>query len=493
MSTEESFQQLRDGRQLAIDQPSRVASGSLSWGEGTPNQRPRESLGAEQVQELKDLLSRREYRESLELLLGYYYDGRVLDSWVESLIPEKIVYKYENAEVLGSADSHLYDVPGIVMLSYIIHCYICKNDIFGALQPIKSFERACFGPRVSENSRDHHQEAGDSSSQQFVSWCDSFSLKSVIQGNKGIIKHDLRIRRHFLRLIDIYYFFRIQVIFWRLAMYKTYHLPSITVFQPEGKYGKEVSENIKIDDYLTFYDQAVDELHILVDEIDYILNLFKDYDRQVSENWLFKYKVALLILVEALTLKDYYREAIRLLDSAMQKHFADDISLYSLIARISLQYGNFPQVYSTLNTMEERLQHPKFNTNVNIAHYRFTLGLLNMAQDDPVTASLNFNTSAALYKELTINLNKEYLLPCSVSFNNLSVASFYSSKLPNSVSILENQIYNQANFFLNSQQLFATNFKNLKTLYQFSSDKDKLINELRRISKSSLRYSILMN
>ncbi|OII74521.1 uncharacterized protein cubi_00074 [Cryptosporidium ubiquitum] len=474
-------------------QNSKIPSSSSNDGDLTLKRKAREKLGFDQVQSLKDLLAKREYNEALELLLEYYYNGFIVESWMENLIPEKTNYKYLNKEILDSVDFHLYDISGIVILSYIIHCYICKNDIFGAIQLIKSFERACFGLKVSENDKNHHSEIEDNITLHFISWCNCFSIKNVIQENKGNIKQELSIRKHFLKLIDIYYFFRIQVIFWKLAMYKTYHIPNASVFLPENKQSKDLSENIKIEDYFVFFDQAIDELHIIIDEIDYILNLFKDFDEQVTKNWLLKYKVVLLILVEALTLRDYYNEAVKLLNESMQKHFPDDISLYSLIARISLQYGNFPLVSSTLNTIEECLQHPKHNTNVNIAHYRFTLGLLNMVQDDPVTASLNFNTSAALYKELAINLNKEYLLPCSTSFNNLSVASFYSSKLPNSVSILENQIYNQNNFFFNSQQLFATNFKNLKTLYQFSSDKDKLINELKKMSKSSLRYSIMIN
>ncbi|CUV04019.1 unnamed protein product [Cryptosporidium hominis] len=479
---------LDKGQQLRI-----LSSNSHNGGEQALSHKVREKLSLEQVQKLKDLLVNREYSQSLELLLEYYYNGSIIESWMESLIPEKINYKYVNNELKDSPDFHLYDISGIIILSYIIHCYICKNDIFGAIQLIKSFERACFILRIGENDKNHQSDVVDNVNSHFISWCNCFSIRDVFQENKGIIKHELRSRKHFLKLIDIYYFFRIQIIFWKLAMYKTYHIPNASVFLPENKHGKELSENIKIEDYFVFFDQAIDELYVIIDEIDYILELFKDFDKQVINKWLLKYKVVLFILVEALTLRDYYNEAIQILNDSMQKHFPDDISLYSLIARISLQYGNFPLVHSTLNTIEERLQHPKHNTNVNIAHYRFTLGLLNMAQDDPVTASLNFNTSAALYKELAINFNKEYLLPCSTSFNNLSVASFYSSKLPNSVSILENQIYNQNNFFFNSQQLFATNFKNLKTLYQFSSDKDKLINELKKISKSSLRYSIMIN
>ncbi|KAH8584765.1 uncharacterized protein ELE39_000716 [Cryptosporidium sp. chipmunk genotype I] len=479
---------LDKGQQLKI-----LSSSNQNDGEQPLSHKVREKLSLEQVQKLKDLLANREYNESLELLLEYYYNGCIVESWLENLIPDKISYKYVNKEIKDSPDFYLYDISGIVILSYIIHCYICKNDVFGVIQLIKTFERVCFSPKIGEFDKNHQSEVEDNVSLHFISWCNCFSIRNVIQENKSIVKHELRIRKHFLKLIDIYYFFRIQVIFWKLAMYKTYHIPNASVFLPENRNGKELSENIKIEDYFIFFDQAIDELYMIIDEIDYIFGLFEDCDIQVTKKWLLKYKVALFILVEALTLRDYYNEAIKLLNESMQKHFPDDISLYSLIARISLQYGNFALVHSTLNTIEERLQHPKHNTNVNIAHYRFTLGLLNMAQDDPVTASLNFNTSAALYKELAINYNKEYLLPCSTSFNNLSVASFYSSKLPNSVSILENQIYNQNNFFFNSQQLFATNFKNLKTLYQFSSDKDKLINELKNISKSSLRYSIIIN
>lgn len=490
---ESSPRKSRDSFGQAGDQPTSTASNNLDWSELTVECNQRKRLDKEEVQRLRGLLSRREYDESLELLLGYYYDGAVVDAWTEGLIPENITYRYRNKEVLDSADFYLYDISGIVILSYIIHCYICKNDIFGVVQLIKSFERLCFHQKASEHGNEHLPEA-DGDGLHLNSWCSSFSIRDVVQENMDTIKHELRVRRHVLRLIDIYYFFRVQVVFWKLAMYKTYHIPSISASQPESKHAKDLSESLKIEDYFVFYDQAVDELYVLVGEIDDILCLFRDHDEEtVTGSWLLRYKVALLILVEALTLKDYYREAVQLLREAMRKHLSDDISLYSLIARISLQCGNFPLVSSTLNTIEELLQHPKHNTNVNIAHYRFTLGLLNMAQDDPVTASLNFNTSAALYKELTINLNKEYLLPCSTSLNNLSVASFYSSKLPNSVSILENQIFNQNNFFSNSQQLFATNFKNLKTLYQFSSDKDRLINELKKVSKTSLRYSILLN
>ncbi|KAF7457624.1 hypothetical protein HWI79_1711 [Cryptosporidium felis] len=468
-------------------------------GSSEPNKGERVVLPLEKFQKLVNSLALRDYQASLEQLSEYYYNGYIIEKFLEDLVLERVDYKYENKLSLDPATVHLYDISGIVILSYIIHCYICKNDAAGALQLIKGFEWACFGSKTqeSETSGQNNSMAGDLVTRNFISWCKCFSIKNLLEESGEEFNSDDGMRKHVLKLMDIFYFFRIQVIFWKLTIYKAYQVPNISVFQPNNGNssgsGKDINESIKIEDYFLFYEQSTDELYLLLDEMDYILETFGNADKRVYQNWLHKYKVVLFILIEALTLKDYYNESIQLLNESMEKHFTDDISLYSLIARVSLQYSNFPLVYSTLNTIEDNLQRPQHNTNVNIAHYRFTLGLLNMAQDDPITASLNFNTSAALYKELAISLNKEFALPCSVSFNNLSVASFYSSKLPNSISILENQIYNQHNFFSHSQQLFATNIKNLKTLYQFSSDRERLINELKNVSRNSLKYSILIN
>ncbi|KAH8738623.1 hypothetical protein FG386_000618 [Cryptosporidium ryanae] len=517
-------------------------------------------IKTEEVAILENLILSGEYSECLEKLLTHYNNGNLFENYLTDLIPDRIEYKYNNKILFNSSENHLYDIPGIIILGLIIHCYICKNDSMGAFHIIKKFEKACFvsnnhefGQSINSvdqngnNENNNFKEVKNNElTNSFISFCNCFSL-DIITSELIFQKktsENLRYCKHIFKLAEIFYFFRIQILFWKLTMYKSYKIPSISLFQPDydnntgynqtcstSKYISSIDsvENIKIEDYCIFYDQSIDELYLLINEIGNILNIVKNKKKSFKEKneildmkknkkcegvncsndifstedldydyilkcWTFKYKVVLLILVEALTLKDYYQEATDIIKDSIENYFPEDnISLLSLIVRVSLQHGNFKLAKKVIMKMEDSIQDQKHNNNVNIAHYRFTLGLFNMAQDDPVTASLNFNTSAALYKEMANSLNEDYLLPCCVSLNNLSVASFYSSKLANSVSILENQIYNQNNFFSKSQKLFTTNFKNLKTLYQFSPEKDKLINELNVVSKNALRYTILIN
>ncbi|KAK6589096.1 hypothetical protein RS030_233538 [Cryptosporidium xiaoi] len=515
-------------------------------------------IKTEELVVLESLILNGEYSECIDKLMVHYNNGNLFEDYLSDLIPDKIDYKYNNKILFDSSENHLYDISGIIILGLIIHCYICKNDSLGAFHIIKKFERTCF---VSDNNEfEQNIGSGDQNDKNdnfkdvrnnelinsFISFCNCFSLDIITE--ELLLKENtdvnLKYRKHIFKLAEVFYFFRIQLLFWKLTMYKSYKIPSISLFQPnnDDNTGNNQSsstskctssingnENIKIEDYCVFYDQSIDELYLLINEIGNILNIVKskitsldeidtesyrvkgsekyeetldndirsiddlNYD-SIFKNWTFKYKVILLILVEALTLKDYYQEAIDIIKDSIENYFPEyNISLLSMIVRVSLQHGNFRLANETINKMEERIQDPRHNSNVNMAHYRFTLGLLNMAQDDPVTASLNFNTSAALYKEMANSLSKDYLLPCCVSLNNLSVASFYSSKLTNSVSILENQIYNQNNFFLKSQKLFTTNFKNLKTLYQFSPERDRLINELNTASKNALKYTIVID
>ncbi|KAL7067888.1 hypothetical protein ACR3K2_17970 [Cryptosporidium serpentis] len=433
--------------------------------------RNRRYLSHDTYDQFKKIFFERDFNTCINTIMKFYNDGCIFLSYEAPDVTIKdldLSINYRDPDKISESNKHLYDICGIHWLSYLIHCYLCLNDITNAYKYIREVEVNCFNiltlmdydPLVWESCYSLIYPYGKNEDNE-----NAYSQES----------QDTNIRR------DIFFFFRIHVIQGKLMFYK---------LCTENNTNTTQQMNDKSQNYEFLYTFCLDDLYLLLNEVDVIFNNLK---RESSSNlqyrkWFYKLKTTSYLLCSTLVLHEYYQEAIYILDNYILKYNPNNIPCLSVFSRLCIHYGDTKLFETISNRIQEILNNDETSKNsVNIATHRFNYGLLNLIQDDPVAASLDFSTSAALYKELSLGINFDLSLSANISTNNLAVAYFYSTKLQAATSLLESCIYgNRQNG--SRGELSPININNLRTLYQFSTDRDKLIEDLKKVSYETLKF-----